>query len=75
MVNGDDYRKTGAILKSDFVEARRKDIIALEKMKVLEKKMLPKMRTVKTKSIILQTTRKESEFETYDPFSYNAFNE
>lgn len=64
-----DYRATGAILKSEVAEIRTRDTIALEKMKALEKKFLPKMRTVKVKSIILQTTKKESDFESYDPFS------
>lgn len=65
----DTNQKTGAVLKSEHSDLRRKDRIALEKAKELEKRFSKKMRTVDLGFCLLSTTKSKSDFESYDPLS------
>lgn len=64
----DSHQKIGAILDSDKSEIRSRDAIALEKMKALERKFKKKMHTVYKDNMIIETTKKVSDFETYNPY-------
>ena len=63
----DKTQKTGAILKTEQSDLRKRDKLALEKVKALEKKYAGKMLTVNLGFCTLKTTKKKSDFEVYDP--------
>lgn len=64
----DTHQKTGAVFSADKQDLRRKDEIALEKMKLLEKQKVKKLRTFRVGNAVVTTTRTQEDWESYNPF-------